>query len=72
LTIKGRRRAQANEKKVAYQRQERTLGEFVRMLTLPCDVDADKVEAVLKDGVLTVQLPKAAAARPKRITVKTA
>jgi len=40
-------------------------------VTLPVSVDPDQVKAVLKDGVLTVTLPKAEEARPRRITVKT-
>jgi len=71
LTIKGRR-APLENKDLTYHRQERGVGEFTRVVTLPCDVDADKVDASLKDGVLRIELPKAAAARPRQITVKTA
>jgi HSP20 family protein len=70
LTIKGRRHPVRGDKLV-YQRQERGTGEFTRVITLPCEVNADKVDAVLKDGVLRIELPKAAAARPKQIAVKT-
>jgi HSP20 family protein len=69
LTIKGRRRPMQGDK-VVYQRQERGTGEFTRVITLPCEVNADKVDAVLKDGVLRIELPKTAAARPKQIAVK--
>ena len=69
LTIKGRRK-QIDEKNSNYHRQERGTGEFARVLTLPVDVDADKVEAVLKDGVLMVRMPKAESAKPKQIAVK--
>jgi len=71
LTIKGRREARQDEN-VTYHRQERGTGEFTRVITLPVEVDADKVEAQLTDGVLLVKLPKTEAARPKRITVKKA
>lgn len=41
-----------------YLRQERTCGLFKREVQLPCEVDGDAVEAVMKDGILTVNLPK--------------
>jgi HSP20 family protein len=68
LTVKGRR--PALEGALTYHRQERGAGEFTRVLTLPVEVDAEKVDAVLDHGVLTVRLPKAEAAKRKRITVK--
>lgn len=68
LTVKGRR--QAPEGKVAYQRQERGTGAFTRVVTLACEVDPDRVEAVLDNGVLTIRLPKAEAAKPRQIAVK--
>ena len=68
LTVKGRR--QPMEGKLTYHRQERGTGEFTRVLTLPVEVNADKVDAVLDNGVLTVRLPKAEAAKRKQITVK--
>jgi HSP20 family protein len=68
LTVKGRR--QPLEGKLTYHRQERGIGEFTRVLTLPVEVNADKVDAVLDNGVLTVHLPKAEAAKRKQITVR--
>jgi len=41
------------------------------VVTLPVDIDPEKVQASLKDGILTVTLPKAEEAKPRRITVKT-
>jgi HSP20 family protein len=52
------------------RRQTRRVGEFEYVVSLPGEIDADKVEATLHDGVLTVQLGKAATARPRRIQVK--
>lgn len=69
LTLKGRRQPLEGETLI-YHRQERGTGEFTRVITLPCEVDAAKVDAVLKDGVLTLQLPKAEKEKPRRITVK--
>ncbi len=68
LTIKGKRVEEKSD--AAFHRRERVMGEFVRVLSLPTDVDADRVEATLQDGVLTVTLPKAAVARTRKITVK--
>jgi HSP20 family protein len=69
LTIKGSRKPMES-KGVSYHRQERQVGEFTRVLTLPVDVDADSVQASLKDGVLQIKMPKSHAARPKKIDVK--
>lgn len=71
LTIKGRR-APIEGKDLTFHRQERGTGDFSRVITLPVDVDPDRVEAVLRDGVLNIRLPKAESARPRKITVKTA
>lgn len=70
LTIKGRRTPSDDEKRV-YHRQERAVGEFTRVVTLPVEVNAERVEATLKDGVLTLCLPKVQALMPRKIAVKT-
>lgn len=69
LTVKGRREPVAQEN-VTYHRQERGHGEFTRVLTLPVDVNPEKVQATLRDGVLTIRLPKAEAAKARKIQVK--
>ena len=69
LTIKGERAEQSPEG-ASYHRRERGAGTFSRVLRLPVDVNADKVTAALKDGVLTVTLPKTAVAKPRKIKVK--
>ena len=69
LTLKGRREALQGEG-VTYHRQERGIGEFTRVLTLPVEVQSEGVEAVLKDGVLTITMPKAEKARARKILVK--
>lgn len=71
LSVKGRRKPFEAENTV-YHRRERGTGEFARYLTLPVEVNADKVEAALKDGVLTIVMPKAESARARKIAVKTA
>lgn len=53
----------------AYHRNERSAGKFVRAVTLPTEVDGDRVSAEYKNGLLRIVLPKAEAAKPKQITV---
>jgi HSP20 family protein len=55
-----------------YHRRERPVGSFTRVLRLPAEVDAERVGAELLRGVLTVTLPKAEAARPRKIRVASA
>jgi HSP20 family protein len=50
-------------------RSERSSASFTRSLTLPSDVDADKVSASLKDGILLLKLPKSEAAKPRQISI---
>lgn len=57
---------------VRYHRRERPVGSFMRVLRVPTEVDAAKVEAELHNGVLTIHLPKAESARPRKIPVATA
>jgi len=70
LTLKGERKPPQVPDKAVWHRQERFFGGFSRSLTLPVLVDADKVQARLVNGVLTVTLPKSEAAKPKKIPVK--
>lgn len=67
LTLRGQRPAPGGD--VAYHRQERWAGQFARQLSLPCQIDAEAVEATLRDGVLMLKLPKAPAHRPRKIAV---
>jgi len=69
LTIKGSRTSAAPEGGT-FHRRERSVGEFTRVVTLPVEIDAEKVEANLVDGVLTIKLPKAEAAKPRKVTVQ--
>jgi HSP20 family protein len=68
LTIAGERQSSSSEGENA-ERTERFSGKFRRSITLPSRVDADKVSASYKDGVLTVTLPKAEEAKPKKVEV---
>ena len=71
LSISGERKLPAEDEKAQYHRREQKAGKFSRIVSLPTLVDTGKVEAHSTDGVLTVVLPKAEAAKPKQITVKT-
>jgi HSP20 family protein len=70
LTLQGERTPETPEGGL-WHRQERGFGKFARTLTLPCSVNADKVEARFENGVLHVVLPKAPEAKPRKIEVKT-
>ena len=52
-----------------YYAYERSYGSFTRSFTLPADIDADHVHSELKDGVLTLAIPKKAEARAKKIPI---
>jgi len=70
LTLKGERKFEEKTDRENYHRIERRYGEFMRSFTLPSYVDAKKINAEFKEGVLTVMLPKTEEARPKHINVK--
>jgi len=74
LTIKGHRTTTTDgdpqQKQTVYHRRERSMGEFVRSITLPAEIDADQVSASLVGGVLTIRLPKAEAAKPRKIDIR--
>lgn len=70
LTLAGERREEKAFENAEVHRSERFLGKFQRSFTLPAAVDAAKVQASFKDGILTVTLPKAETAKPKHIEVK--
>ncbi|MCA9120628.1 MAG: Hsp20/alpha crystallin family protein [Planctomycetaceae bacterium] len=71
LWITGERKNEVEEKGKTFHRIERRYGSFRRVIAIGKEVDAEKVDATYKDGVLTVNVPKAAAAQPKRIQIKT-
>lgn len=69
LTLSGARKEPAYDGGT-WHRRERGFGRFSRVIELPSPVDAERVEAHFKQGVLTVQLPKEEHAKPRRIEVK--
>lgn len=74
LTIKGEKQEEKEEKQKGYHLQERSFGSFERYFAIPEGVDADKIEASFKKGVLTVTLPKKPEAQKpaKKIDIKAA
>lgn len=69
LTLKGERKGEQQVSRERFQRVERFQGSFSRSFTLPATVDASRISASYKDGVLTVRLPQREEAKPKQITV---
>lgn len=69
LTISGERKI-PEEENATFHRREREEGRFSRVVTLPGEIDTNRVEASCVDGVLKIVLPKAEASKPKQIQVK--
>lgn len=69
VSLAGKREIQPEHDRVSYHRKERAEGSFDRTVTMPTEVDADRVDARYADGILTLTLPKAEHARVKTIKV---
>lgn len=72
LSIRGERKQEKEEKGKKFHRIERVYGSFARSFTLPDNVDESKISATFKDGMLHLQMPKSAPAKPAAIDVKVA
>lgn len=70
LSISGSKEEARDEDGENFHRVERRYGSFTRQISLPCDVDEDKIDAEVTKGVLKVRLPKSVAATPRKIAVK--
>lgn len=70
LTLKGQRE-NGTQQHATCHRRERSVGSFARTLRLPTEIDADKVQAALSNGVLTITLPKAESVLARKIEVRT-
>ena len=68
LRIQGKKTI-AYDDGASVHRRERAAGQFDRTLTLPAEVDAAKVAAEYRDGVLTLRLPRAESAKPRTVTI---
>jgi len=72
IELKGERKdiKEIKEKNTGYYRKERSYGKFSRYFTLPAEVKVDKVDAIFKEGVLNISLPKRVESHPKSIKIK--
>jgi len=69
LSIKGERKQPKADEQASFHRRERSYGSFSRTINLPQEIDADKVQASYKLGVLEVLLPKAEEVKPRKIEI---
>ena len=69
LTLSGERKFEKEDTTKGYHRIERAYGQFTRTFTLPSTVDTEQVAAEYHNGVLTVKLPKKAAAKPRQVKI---
>jgi HSP20 family protein len=70
LTVTGKRESEKEEKGETFYAMERTYGSFTRAFTLPEGVDGEHIHADLKEGVLTIIVPKMPESQPKKIAIK--
>ena len=70
LSLSGERKEEQKHHQGEIHRSERFVGKFQRTFSLPTPVEAEKVKASYKDGILTVTLPKTEASKPKQIEIK--
>jgi HSP20 family protein len=69
LRLSGERKFEKDVKKESYHRIERTYGTFSRAFALPQQVNADAVQAAFENGILTITVPKAEQAKPRKISI---
>jgi len=70
LTLKGEKKFEKEVKEENYHRTERAYGTFQRSFTLPSTIKQEGIEAIFKDGILEISLPKAEEAKPKQIKIQ--
>lgn len=70
LSVKGEKKQETEEKGETYHRIERSYGSFHRSFRIPDAVETDKVDATYKDGILKLNIPKAAKSTVRKITIK--
>jgi len=70
VSISGERKIPVEGDNVKYHRREREAGKFSRLINLSDDIDVDKVNAELENGILTMTIPKAEKTKPRQIAVK--
>lgn len=69
ISIAGERRIHEENATARYHRREREGGKFSRVMAMPSDIAPDRIEARLENGILTVMVPKAEAAKPRQIRI---
>jgi HSP20 family protein len=69
LSIAGERKIEAENKGVRYHRREREAGNFSRIIAMPTEINPDRIEAKMQDGILTIRVPKAEAVKPRQIAI---
>ncbi len=69
VTIEGERKSDPEDENTKYHRRERDAGRFSRKITLPAQIDESKADAKCSNGILTIVLPKAESAKPKKIAI---
>jgi HSP20 family protein len=69
IAISGERKIPEEDAKAHYHRREREAGKFSRILTMPTEIDADRIEAKLENGILTIKIPKAETVKPRQIAI---
>lgn len=69
LALSGERKILSEGEDVRYHRRERDAGKFSRMIDLPGEINSERIEAKMVNGLLTVVIPKAEAAKPRQITI---
>jgi HSP20 family protein len=70
LTISGEKKQEEEQKSKNYYHLERSYGSFRREINLGCDVDANKIDATYKDGILNIRLPKTEKTKPVKVKIK--
>jgi HSP20 family protein len=70
LTVAGERKVSVENGAARYHRREREGGRFSRALALPKEIDAERIEARLLNGILTLKVPKSESAKPRRISIE--
>jgi HSP20 family protein len=70
LSLGGERKIPAEDSEAKYHRRERESGRFSRVISLPGEINPDKVEASLVNGILTIVVSKAEASKPRQISVR--
>jgi HSP20 family protein len=69
LSISGERTIEAENEGVRYHRREREAGKFSRIITMPTEINPDGIKAKMRDGILTIVIPKAEAVKPRQINI---